>query len=159
MNTKTIEYEQLMHTFRNRKFTKNDIKSFVYKIFSMYERATCNNEHVSAEAFNKLIADDIFVDFPAYKNIHSKSEFLEWHRWIHDLLISDDHDIEKIDVSYLSNGKYMAQFIVHWRALFKDNTYSDLRVDQQWIMREDTNEPLPIIERYLVTDATNFKQK
>lgn len=84
---------------------------------------------------------------------------MEWHRWIHDLLISDDHDIEKIDVSYLSNGKYMAQFIVHWRALFKDNTYSDLRVDQQWIMREDTNEPLPIIERYLVTDATNFKQK
>lgn len=35
----TLEYNALMDAYRTRKFTKNDIKSFVYKIFSMYERA------------------------------------------------------------------------------------------------------------------------
>ena len=37
---------------------------------------------------------------------------MESHHWIHDLLLSDDHDIESIEVSYLSEGKYAEQFDV-----------------------------------------------
>lgn len=144
--SKILEYKMLMEAFRNHKFTKNDIKSFVYKVFSMYERATCENEYLSAEAFHNIVAKDIYVDFPDYK-IRSRDEFKEWHKWIHSLINSDDHEIESINVQYLENGKYQAQFFVRWRADFKDGRFTDLRVEQLWIMREEPNKNLPVIER------------
>lgn len=152
----TLEYTQLMSAFRSRKFTRNDIKSFVYRIFSMYERATCDNEYLGAEAFDDLVADDVHVDFPDYR-IRSREEFKEWHRWIHGLLNSDDHQIDRIAVEYLADGRYQARFFVRWRADFKDGRYIDLQVEQLWIMREEADLPLPVIERYVVglSDALN----
>jgi len=146
--TKTLEYETLIDAIQKRKFTKNDIKSFVYKVFSMYERATCVNEHVDVEAFHEIVDENIYVDFPDYQ-IRNREEFKEWHRWIHGLMNSDDHEIEKIDVEFLANGKYQARFIVRWRADFKDGTYVDSRIEQMWIMREENDRDLPVIERYL----------
>ena len=145
----TLEYQNLMAAFRSHKFTKNDIKSFVHKVFSMYERATCDNEHLDAEAFHDLVADDVYVDFPDYK-VRSREEFKQWHRWIHSLLNSDDHEIDSINVEYLANGKYQAQFYVRWRGDFKDGRYTDLRVEQLWVMREEADKELPVIERYIV---------
>ncbi|MCL3780661.1 hypothetical protein EMN47_09720 [Prolixibacteraceae bacterium JC049] len=75
---------------------------------------------------------------------------------MHSLLNSDDHEIESVNVQYLANGKYQAQFFVRWRADFKDGRYTDLRVEQLWIMREEANNDLPVIERYLVGLANNI---
>lgn len=152
---KTIEYETLMKAFRSHKFTKNDIKSFVHKVFSMYERATCENEYLPAEAFDKIVDENIYVDFPDYK-IRNKKEFMEWYKWIHSELNSDDHEIKKVNVEYLSNWKYQAQFFVRWRADFKDGRYTDLLVEQLWIMREEEDKTLPIIEHYIVGLANNI---
>lgn len=151
----TLEYQGLMQAFRSHKFTKNDIKSFVYKVFSMYERATCSNVHIDAEAFHDLVDEAVYVDFPDYQ-IRSREEFKTWHRWIHDKLVSDDHEIEKIRVEYLTNGKYLAQFFVRWRGEFKDGSYTDLKVEQQWLMREQDDKDHPIIERYLVGLANHI---
>lgn len=152
----TLSYSSLMKAFRTHKFTENDIKSFVHKVFSMYERATCENEHLPAEAFSEIVAEDIYVDFPDYK-IRSREEFLKWHRWIHSLLNSDDHRIESVNVEYLENGKYQAQFFVRWRADFKDGRYTDMLVEQLWIMREERDKELPVIERYIVGMANNIE--
>ncbi|MEZ9058089.1 hypothetical protein [Vibrio pelagius] len=114
----------------------------------MYERATCENVYVSEEAFHDLVADDVYVDFPDYQ-IRSREEFKEWHRWIHKLLISDDHDIGQIDVTFQSDGKYQAEFVVRWRGEFKDGTYSDLNIRQIWTLREELNLASPVIEKYL----------
>lgn len=148
MQFKTTSYQSLIDEYETRKFTINDIKSFVHKVFSMYERATVGKQLLGAEAFSCLVDENIHVDFPDYK-IRSRSEFLEWHQWIHNLLISDDHQIEKIDVSYLANGKYEARFKVRWRAEFKDHTYTDLRLEQCWILREEQETEHPVIERYI----------
>ncbi|WP_269058177.1 hypothetical protein [Vibrio harveyi] len=40
--------------------------------------------------------------------------------------MSDYHDIESIEVSYQSEGKYAAQFDVRWRGDFKDGPFADL---------------------------------
>jgi hypothetical protein len=118
MECKTSEYDTLIQHFSERKFTKNDIKSFVHRVFSMYERATVGKDRVPAEAFALLVDEHVQVDFPDYK-ICSRQEFLEWHRWIHERLLSDDHDIKSIEVSYLANGKYKACFDVRWRGGLK----------------------------------------
>ena len=152
----TLEYNALMDAYRTRKFTKNDIKSFVYKIFSMYERVTCTNVHKTAEDFNDYVADDIYVNFPDYK-IRTKEQFKEWHKWIHDQLKSDDHEIENVDVEFLANGKYQAHFFVRWRADFKDGRFNDLLVEQMWVMREESDKEFPVIERYLAGLASNIE--
>ncbi|MHA2828104.1 hypothetical protein [Vibrio harveyi] len=56
---------------------------------------------------------------------------MESHHWIHDLLMSDDHYIDSIEVSYLSEGKYAAQFDVRWCGDFKDGPFTDLTVAQR----------------------------
>lgn len=76
--------------------------------------------------------------------MRSREEFKEWHRWIHSLLKTDDHEIESVNVEYLANGKYQAQFFVRWRGDFKDGRYTDLRVEQLWVMREEEDKSLPV---------------
>ncbi|MFZ3517044.1 hypothetical protein L2D39_01210 [Vibrio harveyi] len=52
--------------------------------------------------------------------------------------MSDDHDIdiESIEVSYLGEGKYAAEFDVRWCGDFKDGSFTDLTVAQRWVMYE-----------------------
>ncbi|WP_234425342.1 hypothetical protein [Vibrio coralliilyticus] len=147
MQFQKADYDQLIEQYARRKFTKNDIKSFVHRVFSMYERATVGQMRVPADAFTDLVDEHIHVDFPDYK-IRSRQEFIEWHHWIHDLLISDDHDIQSIDISYLDNGKYDARFKVHWRGDFKDGMFTDLMIEQCWIMYESAQHVHPVIEQY-----------
>jgi hypothetical protein len=45
---------------------------------------------------------------------------------------------------------------VRWRADFKDGRYTDLLVEQLWIMREEEDKTLPIIEHYIVGLANNI---
>jgi hypothetical protein len=147
MQFKTVEYDALIGQFATRKFTKNDIKSFVHRVFSMYERATVGIQRVEAKAFHDLIDENIHVDFPDYQ-IRNREEFFTWHRWIHDLLVSDDHDVTNVDVLYLSNGKYEVRFDVRWRGEFKDGTYTDLALEQRWILYDSEQFDHPVIERY-----------
>ncbi|WP_216595909.1 hypothetical protein [Flammeovirga sp. OC4] len=144
----TVDYVTLMGEIRKRQFTKNDIKSFVYKVFSMYERATCDNVNVSADEFKPFIDENIYVDFPEYQ-IRNWEEWKTWHHWIHDMLVSDDHEIESIKVDFLADGRYQATFDVHWRAEFKEGSYVENQLRQVWIMHEEEGKDLPVIERYI----------
>ncbi|EPE6797804.1 hypothetical protein ACSKZ4_004515 [Vibrio alginolyticus] len=154
MNTVPLDYQNLIREYHARKFTRNDIKSFVYKVFAMYERASCENVYVGEEAFHDLVAQNIYVDFPDYQ-IRSREEFKEWHRWIHNLLISDDHDIGQIDVTFLDDGKYQVEFVVRWRGAFKDGKFTDINVKQIWTMREQPEFEFPVIEKYLAKVECN----
>lgn len=135
-----------------RKFTANDIRSFVYRVFSMYERATSDSRHVGPEAFRLLLDDNVRIDFPDYK-IRNWAEFVAWHKWIHGRLVGDDHVLGAIEVRFMSDGRYQAHFVVLWRALFKTGEYSEVRVDQTWTLREQADRDLPVIETYVARVA------
>ena len=64
-------------------------------------------------------------------------------------MLSDDHDIESIEVSYLGEGKYVAEFDVRWRGDFKDGSFTDLTVAQRWVMYESKQFEHPVIENYV----------
>jgi len=142
-----------------RKFTANDIRSFVYRVFSMYERATSDSHHVGPEAFRLLLDDNVHIDFPDYK-ITQWAEFVAWHKWIHGRLVGDDHVLGPIDVKFMSDGRYQAHFVVLWRALFKTGEYTEVHVDQTWSLREQADRDLPVIETYVarVADARVLDQ-
>ncbi|SHG80216.1 hypothetical protein [Ferrimonas marina] len=147
MQHKSLAYAQLINEFAQRKFTHNDIKSFVHRVFSMYERATVGNPRIPAEAFTDLVDEQVEVQFPD-RTIQNRAEFLDWHRWIHGRLRSDDHDISNIQVENLCDGRYQARFQVRWRAEFLDGQYTDLKLEQRWVMREEDDLDHPVIETY-----------
>ena len=80
---------------------------------------------------------------------------MESHNWVHDLLPSDDHDIESIEISYLGEGKYAAEFDVRWRGDFKDGSFTDLTVAQRWVMYESEQFDHPVIESYVAVVKSN----
>ena len=80
---------------------------------------------------------------------------MESHDWVHDLLLSDDHYSDSIEVSYLSEGKYAAQFDVRWRSDFKDSSFTDLTVAQRWVMYEPEQFDHPVIENYVAVVKSN----
>ncbi|CAK6716299.1 hypothetical protein HORM4_810001 [Vibrio harveyi] len=69
--------------------------------------------------------------------------------------MSDDHDIESIEVSYLSEGKYAAQFDVRWCGDFKDGPFTDLTAAQRWVMYESEQFDHPVIENYVAVVKSN----
>ncbi|WP_231571902.1 hypothetical protein [Vibrio jasicida] len=70
-------------------------------------------------------------------------------------MLSDDHDIESIEVSYLGEGKYAAEFDVRWRGDFEDGSFTDLTVAQRWVMYESKQFDHPVIENYVVVPKSN----
>ncbi len=70
-------------------------------------------------------------------------------------MLSDDHDIERIEVSYLGEGKYAAEFGVRWRGDFKDGSFTDLTVAQRWVMYESEQFDHPVIENYVAVVKSN----
>ncbi len=143
-----LDFAQVLELQAARRFTANDIRSFVYRVFAMYERGTSETRHIGPEAFRQFVDDDVRVDFPDYQ-IHNWSEFVAWHRWIHGQLAGDDHVLGPIDVTFLTDGRYQVHFVVVWRALFKNGDYKEARIDQTWRMREQADRDLPVIETYV----------
>ncbi|WP_061009199.1 hypothetical protein [Vibrio sp. CUB2] len=80
---------------------------------------------------------------------------MEWHHWIHDLLLSDDQDIERIKISYLGEGKYAAELDVRLHGDFKDGSFTDLTVAQRWVMYESEQFDHPMIESYVAVVKSN----
>ncbi len=70
-------------------------------------------------------------------------------------MLSDDHDIESIEVSYLGEDKYAAEFDVRLRGDFKDGSFTDVTVAQRWVMCESEQFDHPVIESYLAVVKSN----
>lgn len=149
-----VLYKEEIKEIRKRKFDVNDIKSFVYMFFSMYEHSTFLDEdrRVVASDFFDIIDENILIEFPE-TTIHNKAEFANWHKNLHEELDSDIHIIRNIDVVFLENGKYQAKFYVNWRALYKDGSFVNQTLKQIWTLREEKDSPLPILEKNIVKSS------
>jgi hypothetical protein len=131
-----------------RRFNANDLRSFVHRIFSLYDHSTGEAHLVGPEVFRSLLADDVRIDFPDYQ-IHNWDEFVIWHGWIHGQLVGDDHVLGPIDVRFLDDGHYQAHFVVLWRALYKTGEFREAAVEQTWRLREQAGRDQPVLESVL----------
>lgn len=146
-----VLYKREIKEVRKRKFTVNDIKSFIHSFFSMYEKSTFpdKSKKIVAEDFFPLIAEDVNIEFPD-TSIHNKKEFKAWHKDVHSKLDSDIHIINNIEVTFAENGKYQAVFYVNWRAFYKDGSFVNQTLRQEWTIREEKDKDLPVLEKNIV---------
>ena len=138
-------YLQTIKTLQENKYGENEIKSFVYQVFSLFDR------HAEISQLLLLFAEDITMVVPEGK-ITSHQEFEKWYRDIGLRYQSNAHQIERLDVQIPAKGDYRVDLTVNWQALGIDGKYTSHRLRQQWKI-VDGGGYWPRIVSYIVEPA------
>lgn len=123
--TPPAAYLQAVKTLQENKYGENEIKSFVYQVFSLFDR------HAEISQLLLLFAEDISMVVPEGK-INSHQEFEKWYKDIGVRYQSNTHTIERIDVQFPAKGDYRVDLTVQWQAMGIDGKYTSFKARQQW---------------------------
>ncbi len=138
-------YLQTIKTLQENKYGENEIKSFVYQVFSLFDR------HAELNQLLLLFAEDLTMVVPEGK-IMSHQEFEKWYKDIGLRYQSNAHQIERLEVQIPAKGDYRVDLTVHWQAQGVDGKYTSQRLRQQWKI-VDGGGYWPRIVSYIVEPA------
>lgn len=119
-------YLQTIKTLQENKYGENEIKSFVYQVFSLFDR------HVEVNNLLLLFADENLYMLLPEGLIDSHQDFEKWYAAIGTKYQSNTHSLERIEVRIPSKGDYQVDLIVHWQALDREGKFTSSRYRQQW---------------------------
>jgi hypothetical protein len=143
--TPPASYLQAVTTLQQNKYGENEIKSFVYQVFSLFDR------HAEISQLFLLFAEDVNMVVPEAK-ITSHQEFEKWYKEIGARYQSNTHTIERIDVQIPVKGDYRVDLTVNWQAMGVDGKYTAFKSRQQWKI-VDGGGYWPRIVSYIVEPA------
>jgi hypothetical protein len=139
-------YKEAVQRQLNNKFNENEIISFVYQFYAMYDR------HVPAERFLPLLAPQhLEMRFPE-TTLRSHADFKRWYAGIGKTIASNTHTLESVKVSVLGGGRYQADIVGVWQAESKKGEYVVFKFRQQWSLVDGPGRQ-PLIQTYLVEAA------
>ncbi|HWR29198.1 MAG TPA: nuclear transport factor 2 family protein [Negativicutes bacterium] len=139
-------YLQAVKTLQENKYGENELKSFVYQIFSLFDR------HADVSQMLLLFADDELDMRLPEGQIASHRDFEKWYAGIGSKYQSNTHTLERIDVQIPSKGDYRVDLVVHWQALDRAGKFTSFRAHQQWKI-VDGGGYWPRIVSYIVEPA------
>jgi len=125
----------------------NEIKSFVYYWFSLFDR----NARVE-EFLPRLDDDHLQMRFPE-ATLNGKADFQNWYSGILRTIARANHDIRTVEVTPQGSGRWSVHVIVLWSATTTEGKPVQFMADQTWSVRE-TGGRL-VISEYLVSAAAN----
>jgi hypothetical protein len=139
-------YKQAVQRQLNNKFNENEITSFVYQVYAMYDR------HVPVERFLPFLASkNLEMRFPE-TTLGSHADFKRWYDGIGQTIASNTHTLESVKVSVLGDGRYQAEIVGLWQAESKKGEYIAFKFRQQWTLVDGPGKQ-PLIQTYLVEAA------
>ncbi len=139
-------YLQDVKDIKQNRFGPNDIRSFVYRVFAMYDR------HVPVGEFLPFLSSkELEMVFPEGK-LTSHKDFIQWYDGVGDSIVSNTHNVQSLKVDILGNGKYKVELVVLWQAEGREGIYTSFRFAQTWLLSDGEGE-FPVINRYVVRDA------
>ncbi|MBI5581775.1 MAG: hypothetical protein HY895_21685 [Deltaproteobacteria bacterium] len=139
-------YKEALQRQLNNKFNENDIISFVYQIYGMYDR------HVPVERFLPFLASkNLDMRFPE-TTLRSQGDFKRWYAGIGKAIASNTHTLETVKVSVLGGGRYLADIVGVWQAESKKGEYIVFKFRQRWSLVDGPGKQ-PLIQVYLVEAA------
>ena len=119
-------YLQSVKTLNDNKYGENEIKSFVYQVFSLFDR------HSDVNQLLLMFADeDLNMRIPE-GSIKSHEEFKAWYASIASRYQSNLNNVEKIEITTLKKGEYQASFLVTWQAMGRDGKYISQKFHHTW---------------------------
>ncbi len=141
-----IAYKEAVQRQMKNKFNENDITSFVYQVYAMYDR------HVPVERFLPFLASrNLEMRFPE-TTLRSRTDFKRWYAGIGKTIASNTHTLESVKVSVLGGGRYQAEIVGVWQAESKEGEYIVFKFRQRWSLVDGVGKQ-PRIQTYLVEAA------
>jgi hypothetical protein len=139
-------YRQAVQRQLHNKFNENEIISFVYQVYAMYDR------HVPVERLLPFLASkNLEMRFPE-TTLRSHADFKHWYAGIGQTIASNTHTLESVKVSVLGGGRYQADIVGFWQAESKKGEYVVFKFRQQWTLVDGPGKQ-PMIQTYLVEAA------
>ena len=139
-------YREAVQRQLNNKFNENEIISFVYQVYAMYDR------HVPVERFLPFLASkNLEMRFPE-TTLRSHADFKRWYAGIGRDIASNTHTLESVKMSVLGGGRYQADIVGLWQAESKKGEYVVFKFRQQWTLVDGPGKQ-PLIQTYLVEAA------
>ena len=139
-------YKEAVQRQLKNKFNENEILSFVYQVYAMYDR------HVPVERFLPLLASkNLEMRFPE-TTLRSHADFKRWYAGIGQTIASNTHTLESVKVSVLGGGRYQADIVGLWQAESKKGEYVVFKFRQQWTLVDGPGKQ-PRIQTYRVEAA------
>jgi hypothetical protein len=139
-------YKKAVQRQLSNKFNENDIISFVYQVYAMYDR------HVPVEGFLPLLAaKNLEMRFPE-TTLRSQADFKRWYAGIGKTIASNTHTLESVKVNVLGGSRYQADIVGVWQAESKKGEYIVFKFRQRWGLVDGPGKQ-PVIQTYLVEAA------
>jgi hypothetical protein len=139
-------YQEAVRRQQENKFNENEIISFVYQVYAMYDR------HVPVERFLPLLASkNLEMRFPE-TTLRSHADFKRWYAGIGRDIASNTHTLESVQVSIPGGGRYQADIVGVWQAETRKGEYLVFRFRQRWRLVDGPGRQ-PLIQNYLVEAA------
>lgn len=133
---------------KTHRFNENDIKSFVYNVFALYDK---HPEDVNQ--FLTFLADqNLEMRFPD-RTVNSHADFRNFYTWVKNNIDTNLHRLERIDVEFLEKGKYKVDLIVLWQAEPTRGGFEETRFHQVWMLDSSSQRRWPRILSYVVEAA------
>ena len=122
----SAEYMKSINIMRDNKYNENEIKSFVYQVFSLFDR------HVDFRQISVIFSeDDLEMKVPEAK-IASQDDLAIWYANVGARIQSNTHAIETLTVTIPKKNDYNVDLTVLWQAVGKDGKFIAQRFHQQW---------------------------
>jgi hypothetical protein len=151
MSTPPTEYSMAVDRQKTHRFNENDIKSFVYHVFALFDK---HPEDVNQ--FLTFLADHgLEMRFPGEEPVSSHQQFKAWYAKIGKKIESNLHRAEQINVSLLENGNYQVELMVLWQAQAKQGGFQETRFNQVWTLEDNSQSKWPIILRYVAEEVVS----
>ena len=139
-------YQEAVRRQRENRFNENEVISFVYQVYAMYDR------HVPVERFLPLLASkNLEMRFPE-TTLRSHADFKKWYAGIGRDIASNTHTLETVQVGIPGGGRYQADIVGVWQAESKKGEYVVFKFRQQWSLVDGPGKQ-PLIQTYLVEAA------
>ena len=128
---------------RTEIFNQNEILSFVYSWFTLFDRQK------SVKQFLNVITDKgLEMKFPE-TTLKSHADFIKWYTGILKSIKHNTHDIENIQIKQISEKQFSVSLDVNWNAVTFKGKRLGMKVHQYWLL-EDRGGETPIITSYNV---------
>jgi hypothetical protein len=136
-------YTEAVRQLQDNRYGENDIKSFVYHLFSMYDY------HVPVAQFYPYLVDSgLEMKFPEGK-LQSHKDFQHWYDVsVGKHIKTNTHTIESLHVTINGDKTYQVDLVVWWQATTMEDDYLSHRFQQTWTIVEDAGTLK--IQRYIV---------
>ena len=139
-------YREAVQRQIESRFNENDIISFVYRVYAMYDR------HVPVDRFLALLAPrNLEMRFPE-TTLRSQADFKRWYAGVGKTIASNTHTLESVKASVLGGGRYQADIVGVWQAESRKGEYIVFKFRQRWTLLEAPDRRL-LIQTYAVEAA------